>query len=97
MIYDMVRLGIDGVYWIGRFGFDMGYYLLYGKQKTEEEVINDYLRCLQERTVANSMEMREIKHMLKQLSSNKDEKKDVIDKDDDNKEKKEEDNYEIIY
>jgi hypothetical protein len=41
MMYDIIRLGIDGVYTIGKLSYDGVYYMMYGPVKsTDEQVLS---------------------------------------------------------
>jgi hypothetical protein len=41
MLYDIIRLGIDGVYTIGKLSYDGVYYMMYGPVKsTDEQVLS---------------------------------------------------------
>lgn len=84
MIYTLLRLGFDGVYMIGKVSYDGIYYMVYGSQKSPIELVNNDLYILKNRLDNESMELREIKAILKQIAEkNNISTVPVIDEDDD--------------
>jgi hypothetical protein len=70
MIYTLLRLGADGIYMITKISYDGICYLVYGHQETPEEKVSKEIMLLKSKADHESMELREIKRMLKTIMKN---------------------------
>jgi hypothetical protein len=63
----MIRLGIDGVYTIGKLSYDGVYYMVYGSVKTTDEHVLSKVEDLEKQIMSDSCQLREIKTMIQEM------------------------------
>ena len=68
MIYTIIRLGVDVVYWSGRLAIDGTYYMLYGHQETQQEKMEKEMKTLETKLESKSMELRKINNLLEKIA-----------------------------
>lgn len=68
MLYSIIRLGLDGIYVIGKLSYDGIHYMLYGSQPTESDLLNKEIIFLKNRIDNDSIELREMKNLIKAIA-----------------------------
>lgn len=68
MIYTVVRIGVDVVYWVGRLTVDGAYYVIYGHQETQQEKMEKQIHMLENELNKKTMEERKNHKILVKLA-----------------------------
>ena len=72
MIYTLFRIGIDSLFLVGTLTYSGVCYMLYGKQETMDEKMNKEIRMLEQKFNGESLELREIKCLVRELAKKND-------------------------
>jgi len=69
VLFSLLEVGFQGTLFVLRQTYNIGHYLVYGKQKTREEVLEEQLQTQMEKENALLLELRSEIRDLKQSTS----------------------------